>query len=49
MFRGWFAGALEFVGTVLGQRVELTSEEIQCAAQGVRDLCVFETAPKPDA
>ena len=48
MFRGWFAGALEFVGTVLGQRVELTSEEIQCAAEGARDLCVFETAPKPD-
>jgi hypothetical protein len=48
MFRGWFAGALEFVGTLLGKRLELGSEEIQCAAEGRQDRCMFETAPKPD-
>jgi len=48
MFRGWLAGALEFVGTLLGKRLELGSEEIQCAAEGRQDRCVFETAPKPD-
>ena len=47
MFRGWFAGALEFVGALLGKRLELASEEVQCAAQGLHDRCVFETAPKP--
>jgi predicted hydrocarbon binding protein len=45
MFRGWFAGALEFVGTHLGRDLELASEEIQCAAEGRHDRCVFETAP----
>ena len=47
MFRGWFAGALEFVGALLGKRLALASEEVQCAAQGLHDRCVFETAPKP--
>jgi predicted hydrocarbon binding protein len=47
MFRGWFAGALELVGTLLGQRVRLASEEIQCAAEGPHDRCVFETMPHP--
>lgn len=45
MFRGWFAGALEFVGTLIGRSVTLASEEIQCAAEGRHDRCVFETAP----
>lgn len=48
MFRGWFAGALEFVGAQLGKSVALASEEIQCAAEGRLDRCVFETTPKPD-
>jgi predicted hydrocarbon binding protein len=41
MFRGWFPGALEFV---LGNKVQLTSTEIQCAADGRHDHCVFETS-----
>lgn len=47
MFRGWFAGALEFVCTQLGQRLALASEEIQCAAAGQHNRCVFETSPAP--
>ena len=45
MFRGWFPGALEFVGTQLGKGLELTSTEVQCAAEGDRDHCVFEIVP----
>ncbi|HXV08383.1 MAG TPA: 4-vinyl reductase, partial [Burkholderiales bacterium] len=48
MFRGWFAGALEFVGAQLGNRIDLASEEIRCAAQGPLGRCVFEIAPKAD-
>jgi hypothetical protein len=48
MFRGWFAGALEFVGAALGKRLELASDEIQCAAEGRQERCVFEVSPKPD-
>jgi predicted hydrocarbon binding protein len=48
MFRGWFAGALEFVGTLVGKRVKVASEEIQCAAEGRHDRCVFETKPEAD-
>ena len=48
MFRGWFAGALEFVGAQLGNRVALACEERQCAAEGRLERCVFETTPKPD-
>ncbi len=48
MFRGWFAGALEFGGSQLGQHHQLACEEAQCAAEGRHDRCVFETAPKPD-
>jgi len=42
MFRGWFPGALEFVG---GKKLKLTSNEIQCAAEG-HEHCVFEAAPR---
>ena len=45
MFRGWFPGALEFVCTLLGSRFELTSDELQCAAEGRHDRCIFETVP----
>lgn len=45
MFRGWFPGSLEFVGTLLDRKLKLTAEEIQCAAEGGRDYCVFETGP----
>jgi len=48
MFRGWFPGSLEFVGTLLGKRLQLTSTEIQCAAEGHRDHCVFEIVPVGD-
>jgi len=41
MFRGWFCGALEWVGEQQGRRRKLTSEEVQCAAEG-HDHCVFE-------
>lgn len=45
MFRGWFPGSLEFVGTLLGKKLKLTAEEVQCAADGSHDHCVFETRP----
>ncbi len=45
MFRGWFAGALEFVGAQRGKRIVLASEEIECAAAGRQDRCVFQIAP----
>jgi hypothetical protein len=48
MFRGWFAGALEFVGAWLGNRVALACEERLCAAEGRLERCVFEIAPKAD-
>jgi predicted hydrocarbon binding protein len=41
MFRGWFPGALEFVAQ---SGRELTSTEVQCAAEG-HDHCVFEVSP----
>jgi predicted hydrocarbon binding protein len=45
MFRGWFPGSLELVGSLLGKKFRLTSEEIQCAAEGGQDHCIFETGP----
>ena len=45
MFRGWFPGSLEFVGTLLDKRLCLTSSEVQCAAEGQHDHCVFEVVP----
>jgi predicted hydrocarbon binding protein len=39
MFRGWFPGALEFVGA---RKFKLTSTEMQCAAEG-HAHCIFET------
>ena len=45
MFRGWFPGALEFVAASRGRPLKLISTEIQCAAEGRHDHCMFETAP----
>ena len=45
MFRGWFPGALEFVAASAGKKLKLTATEIQCAAEGRHDHCIFETAP----
>jgi predicted hydrocarbon binding protein len=42
MFRGWFPGALEFVAASAGKKLKLTSTEIQCAAEGRHDHCIFE-------
>jgi predicted hydrocarbon binding protein len=44
MFRGWFPGSLEYVGTLLGKRLKLTASEVQCASEG-HPYCVFEVAP----
>ena len=44
MFRGWFPGALEFVGTLSEKRWKLASTEIQCAAEGRHDHCIFEVS-----
>ena len=44
MFRGWFPGSLEFVGSRLGKRWKLGSIEAQCPAEG-HDHCTFETRP----
>jgi predicted hydrocarbon binding protein len=46
MFRGWFAGSLELVGTLLGKPFKLASEEIQCAAEGAHERCMFEVTPR---
>lgn len=43
MFRGWFPGSLEYVAAAAGRKLKLTSEELQCAAQG-HEHCVFETS-----
>ncbi|MSP87562.1 MAG: 4-vinyl reductase [Alphaproteobacteria bacterium] len=45
MFRGWFCGALEWVATESGHSLALTAEEIQCAAEGGHDHCLFEIQP----
>ena len=45
MFRGWFPGALEFVAASAGRKFALSSTEIQCAAEGRHDHCIFETRP----
>jgi predicted hydrocarbon binding protein len=42
MFRGWFPGSLEFVGALSGTKWKLASSEIQCAAEGLHDHCIFE-------
>ncbi|MBI3371323.1 MAG: hypothetical protein HY017_06135 [Betaproteobacteria bacterium] len=46
MFRGWFPGSLEFIAASGGASLKLTSTEIQCAAQGRHDHCIFEIAPR---
>lgn len=43
MFRGWFPGALEFVAAAEGRALKLLCSEVQCAAEGAHDHCVFET------
>jgi hypothetical protein len=43
MFRGWFPGALEFVAAAEGRTLRLLCSEVQCAAEGTHDHCVFET------
>lgn len=45
MFRGWFCGALEWVGQQAGGSLALTSEEVYCAAEGGHDHCLFEIRP----
>ena len=45
MFRGWFPGSLEFVGASIGKRFKLSSTEMQCAAEGHQEHCVFEVLP----
>ena len=45
MFRGWFPGSLEFVAAAAGKKLRLTSTELQCAAEGRHDHCVFEVGP----
>ncbi len=42
MFRGWFPGSLEFVGSLAGKQWKLNSTEVQCAAEGAHEHCVFE-------
>lgn len=49
MFCGWFPGALEFVAASGGKRLQLASTEIQCAAEGRHDRCLFEIVPDSGA
>jgi Domain of unknown function (DUF5943)/V4R domain len=46
MFGGWFPGALEFVAASSGRRLQLSATEVQCAAEGVHDHCIFKTEPR---
>ena len=45
MFRGWFCGALKWVDEQAGRQRDLTAEEVQCAAEGGHDHCLFEVVP----
>ena len=45
MFRGWFCGSLEFAGTLAGRKLKLAASEVQCAAEGRHDHCLFSVAP----
>ena len=45
MFRGWFAGSLEWVGESCGKSCRLSVAEVQCAAEGAHDHCLFEVVP----
>lgn len=45
MFRGWFAGSLEWLGESCGQLYEVSVAEIRCAAEGGHDHCIFEIRP----
>ena len=45
MFRGWFCGSLEFVGTLAGRTLQLAASEAQCAAEGRHDHCLFDVTP----
>lgn len=46
MFRGWFPGALEFVAVSAGRGLKLSATEVQCAAEGVHDHCIFKMEPQ---
>ena len=45
MFRGWFCGALEWVGHQEGRTHTLTADETRCVATDGGDCCVFEIRP----
>ena len=45
MFEGWFAGAMDWVGSDTGRTYSTVSRETQCAAEG-HDHCVFSVTPK---
>lgn len=45
MFNGWWVGAMEYVGKKLGKDYKVQSREVQCAAEGQHDHCVFEVKP----
>lgn len=45
MFNGWWMGAVDYVGQALGQEYRVRSREIQCAAKGIHDHCLFEVTP----
>ena len=45
MFRGWFPGSLEWIAAAAGKKLKLTAAEIQCAAEGRHDHCIFEIRP----
>lgn len=49
MFAGWFPGSLEWVGRSQGRDWTLEASEVQCAADGEHDHCVFECRPAPSA
>lgn len=45
-FSGWFSGALEWVGRDLRLNWNLTASEVQCAAGGKHDHCIFVVRPR---
>jgi predicted hydrocarbon binding protein len=45
MFAAWLEGSLEYVAASAGTPHKLKATEVQCAAEGKHDHCLFEVVP----
>lgn len=46
MFCGWLEGAVEYAADALGRPRKVRAEEVQCAAEGEHDHCLFRVVPR---